>query len=614
MYNNKFIILYYVGCTCSGSCTCLQNPCTCQYGNCPFHSNGFVLPVHYESDGDYVEYDYPERYRRQSSHPFAGITEMVGDMTGQITGTVRNVAQSINNQRSAQRDGQVTQIPSLVGQITGQITDAIGNTRRVVNGQQSEQPSSLIGQAPIFASEQRPQTFTRATDSVGDITGHITGMVHHTTQQATQLMNRFAMNREKRSVNNIKERGSLNFLESVRQSRQVDNAMRAISQQFQQILPQGDSITSMLSRLGNGQSSDLRARAEEMFQDLREGRFPDITTQIREMGGRLAATRDQELPFQEESQRPALQTIIQQFMQRLNGPQQNSRKKRSVYAANEWYGRQIPVLQVNERPNETIENFKRMSESRVELHAPECFGHASDLPSKSNDHEEHKKCTKCGTHLTDESMCQSCGTHQSQYIEYINGEPVSYQPKTTEKRNSESTNPRYVFDRYGHRYLEHNGRLRLMAPESHHDEFVGSPPNYFGLRDILDQNRDVMHDLNRNGPRMIPRPSEYIQDTIRYIHELARRDTKRTDSENKKSGDTKKKLKSIYQILPVRYDGKNGEMVMKVYSAKDRDDQYRQNNHQTNVAEKSKPTVRKFRKNSKEYEILSFDNNYSKTT
>lgn len=561
---------------------------------------------------------------------------MVGKMSGQISGTVQNIANSIGNQRleqrpslfapasgflSEQRQGRVAQVTGLVGQMTEHITGAVQNTGSVMRSQQSEQQPGILAQAPTFGSDQSPQQFSRITSSVGDMTGHIAGMVRNTTQQAAQIMNQFTMRRDdstrqKRSVNNVNERDSLNFVESVRRGRQVDSTLRNMLQQMQQALPQGSDL---LSQMGIGQNSVMRSRAEGLMQDIRGGRLSDIGARLREMTQSLGSSRDQEVPFEETMQRigmsrdganSALRTQMEQWFQRFRsngGAQAESRKKRSVYTANEWYERQIPVLQVKERPNETIENFKRLSESRVELYAPECLRHSPELPSEPNDYEEPKKCNKCGTHLTEDSKCQSCGTHQSQYFEYVNGKPVSYHPKTTEKRSSESTNPRYVFDRYGHRYLEHNGNLRLMAPESHRDEFVGSTPNYFGLRDILDQNREVMHDLNRNGPRMIPRPSEYIQDTIHYIHELARRDTKRTDS-----GDTKKKVKSIYQILPVRYDGKNGEMVMKVYSANDREDEYRRNNQRTNVAEKSKPSVRKFRKNSKEYEILSFDNNYSK--
>lgn len=170
-YSNELIIID-VGCTCSGSCTCLQNPCTCQYGNCPFHTNGFVLPVQYESDGDYVEYDYPERYRRQISRPFAGIPDLVGGMTGQITGIVQNVGQAFNNQpgffasRSefspVQSEGRVSQTTDLVGGLTEHITDAIQNTGRVMSSRQQE---------------PRPQSFAGATDAVGGITRHITGMV-----------------------------------------------------------------------------------------------------------------------------------------------------------------------------------------------------------------------------------------------------------------------------------------------------------------------------------------------------------------------------------------------------------------------------------------------------
>lgn len=329
--------------------------------------------------------------------------------------------------------------------------------------------------------------------------------------------------------------------------------------------------------------------------------------------------------------------------------------------------KKIPVLRVKERPStcKTIENLKRLSESRVSLRAPESIQYLPELAStQSEDSEEWKHCHSCGSQLND-SVCRSCGAHQPQYVEYIEGRPVSFYPgamreERPEESSPEKRVPRYIYDRYGHRYLENNGNLRLIAPEYGQEAMVGEPQGFDTLKQIVEENKEVIEQLNRNGPnRMLPQPVDFAQDAIHFMHELARRDVENNRTEDKQTTESKKavdepkadkepkvnpksmgkhakdtrkqKPKSMYQILPMKYDGHDGKMVVKVYSAKDnswktdddalkRDDDTKKSEWQpelteqsqeqwshSDTADRSKPTVNKFNKNNKEYEILTFD-------
>lgn len=301
------------------------------------------------------------------------------------------------------------------------------------------------------------------------------------------------------------------------------------------------------------------------------------------------------------------------------------RERRS--ADDERNNKRIPTLRVKEKetPCQTIENLKRLSESRVELRAPESIQYVPELAAQS--------CSQCGYELTD-SVCKSCGAHQPQYVEYIEGEPVSFYPGAVQQQPREE--PRYIYDRYGHRYLENNGNLRLVVPDYRQEAIVGSQPDFAGLADILNQNSEIMRQLNpfSGTDRMLPQPVDLADGAIDLIRDLARRDVEvekpktnenddKKPSENlddkkaeperkthaKRSQKEERKPKSIYQVLPMKHDGQNGKVVVKVYSDRtsNNDANGMNENQRVKAAERSVPTVRKFTKNTKEYEVLTFD-------
>lgn len=129
--------------------------------------------------------------------------------------------------------------------------------------------------------------------------------------------------------------------------------------------------------------------------------------------------------------------------------------------------RKYPVLEVKENPisYETVKNPKEFSKTHVESQSPKSIHH---MPAVRTDIYETKKCLHChkyGSQLSD-SVCRSCGEKRPQYIEYIQGKAVAYYPGMKRKTSKKSsTQKRYIFDRYGHKYLESKGNLRLLKPQ-----------------------------------------------------------------------------------------------------------------------------------------------------
>lgn len=298
----------------------------------------------------------------------------------------------------------------------------------------------------------------------------------------------------------------------------------------------------------------------------------------------------------------------------------NMRSKRDVSDM------RMPMLRVKEfDASRDSERYSKYLTQRVELKTPE----KQEVQLKEM--EKAMRCHSCGSKLT-ESTCKRCGAYQPQYVEFVEGKQVSYYPgaaqemKNDEKKSMES--PRYVFDRYGHRYLENNGNLRLIAPQ-YQEAVVGDQPNFAGLANILSENREVIQQLNQDGERMIPQPVDAIAGFTKLIRQLARgrnADADRANRNEKRSThavekrpierkDEKTSPRSMYQVVPMQYDGQDGKLVVRVYAAPEeeakklaeRTEQNVQENGETVMNEKSQPNVTKYTQNNKEFEILTFD-------
>lgn len=187
-----------------------------------------------------------------------------------------------------------------------------------------------------------------------------------------------------------------------------------------------------------------------------------------------------------------------------------------------------------------------------------------------------KQCPTCGSlrHVQCNGRPQP---HQSQrplsaasrpiYVEYVQGEPVPYaaqsnahqlsaqepqQPQEATHHNQQ----RYVFDQMGHRYVEHNGKLRLVEPqpivinEAEHD--VGSaqyqPPTQYTdvLEDILDHNQAIIKGINLKDGHMVTDPVDLTVDTLNFLHEF----TDHQRSSNPQEAPATLPSPSAYQTRP----------------------------------------------------------------
>lgn len=255
----------------------------------------------------------------------------------------------------------------------------------------------------------------------------------------------------------------------------------------------------------------------------------------------------------------------------------------------------MPVLRVKEYnpSNEQTHYSKYMNRNmgRVALQTPE--HHAKDIKEM----EKCSHCHSCGTKLTT-SMCSHCGQYQPQYIQYIEGRQVPFYPGAVQENQEQTTlsgveETRFIFDRYGHKYLENNGKLRL----------VRNQPDYAGLASILNdkENEKVMKQINQNPGRLVEQPVDMVTDLSQLVRDLARYPRKAAASDATP--------RSMYQVVPMQYEGKDGKLVVKIYDSKNTETGVAttQTTQTTNEMEKAQPDVKKYVKNNKEYEILTFN-------
>lgn len=314
------------------------------------------------------------------------------------------------------------------------------------------------------------------------------------------------------------------------------------------------------------------------------------------------------------------------------------RSKRDVNDKEAWnreIGIRMPMLRVKEHDASSGSNrYTKYLNSRVELKTP-------DTQEKVlKEMEKATRCNSCGSKLTS-SKCSKCGAYQPQYVEYVEGKPVSFYPgaveekKMDDEKSDEVKMPRHIYDRYGHRYLENNGNLRLIAPQ-YQESVIGDQPDFAGLANILNDNREIMQEMNRNGDRMMPEPVKLVTDFTKLIRDMAQvrdaddsranhNEKRSTDAAEKRPMETKNekiKPRTMYQLLPMQYDNQDGKLVVRVYDdktktetnseeAKNKDEQKTKQNVDTTASIRSQPIARKFTNNENVYEVLSFDDKTS---
>lgn len=255
----------------------------------------------------------------------------------------------------------------------------------------------------------------------------------------------------------------------------------------------------------------------------------------------------------------------------------------------------MPVLRVKEY-NPLVDQtryskYMNRNMGRIELQTPE--HHEKEMKEM----EKASRCHSCGTKLMT-SVCSHCGTYQPQYIEYIEGKQVPFYPGAVQESQQQvngADTTRFIFDRYGHKYLENNGKLRL----------VRNQPDYAGLAQILNENGKVMKQINPTPGRLTAEPVDVVSDFSQLVRDLARAP---------RNADSETTPRSMYQVVPMQYEGTDGKLVVKIYDNqnKEMDVATTQTTADTttedrsNGMEKTPPTVKKFVKNNKEFEVLTF--------
>lgn len=245
----------------------------------------------------------------------------------------------------------------------------------------------------------------------------------------------------------------------------------------------------------------------------------------------------------------------------------------------------------------TVESMKKSATLRQ---MPEVLQYLPEVQQEPDLTRMRKHCAECEMRRNSDP-CRICGSSssyhpgQSQYFEYVQGQPISYIPglqnQQPQQFEQESAQPqaRYVYDRHGHKYLESNGNLRLIAPTYHMqqqttpDVLVGQT-NIDAFSNILAHNQDFMGQTNHNRPgRLLEEPVKIVRDGIHFLRDIMQNANPiRSDTDGDTGSDedlgtphteyrSKKHVsqgKSMYQIVPIKHGDRDGSLVVKIHPIK----------------------------------------------
>lgn len=271
---------------------------------------------------------------------------------------------------------------------------------------------------------------------------------------------------------------------------------------------------------------------------------------------------------------------------------------------------------------------------------------------QSNSDRIRKHCDRCGE-LAQKFPCPSCGgmsleRSQPQYFEMRQGNLIPYIPGNVVQTLDHSFQPRYVFDRFGHRYLENNGKLKLVGPKQIDDDVtVGSyykdPDVYSELKDILHRNSETIHSTNYKvgGDHLVqPMNLAHATDAIRFIQELTQKHNNQYNEDYYSNGESYEvgssrnyPAKRSFKIIPLVEDEDDGSVLVKIaptggsqtklknekLKSKDYSKLYGVDSVQSKPSfeknvisgEKTKANFEKFVRDGKKYQILALSENGS---
>lgn len=235
--------------------------------------------------------------------------------------------------------------------------------------------------------------------------------------------------------------------------------------------------------------------------------------------------------------------------------------------------------------------------------------YAADDIAKNSDifmedvHERRRKHISSGSTAQPNAPHQLPQTGQSQYYELVDGKSVSYVPDGRSLEEDVAYGaPRYVFDRFGHRYSEQNGKLKLIGPNrfensdapppllgsGYHGPSPIEPYNFNVLENILNNNQEVIDSTNSDDPNhMIEHPIDLTLDTLEFIKELSNKNSGKkyanSNMDYSTSYDESRDFKNYYEsvgesqhpigksrpqrsfdIIPLVKDKQDGSVLVKI--------------------------------------------------
>lgn len=285
----------------------------------------------------------------------------------------------------------------------------------------------------------------------------------------------------------------------------------------------------------------------------------------------------------------------------------------------------MPTLKVVDNPQPccpVIQDLKQNSEFSSRIAHPDVLQYMPEVGVNANDAANQNCCPQCGNQLS-ESMCKTCLTcmqepAQPQYFRYVDGAPVSFVPGNAQSPSKRSPQADfYVYDRFGHKYEENNGNLRLITPEYYADPETAQP-NIEVFADIIHANAEVMHDVNPFPDGKMSGPlSDFASDALDFVHDLSRREAKHQQEYATELKTEPPKVPentmSHYQIIPIRHESRNGSLIAKLQSKGDRNKNELRESIKKPVSTDKKDasgksfTLQKINQNNNDFEILTID-------
>lgn len=313
-----------------------------------------------------------------------------------------------------------------------------------------------------------------------------------------------------------------------------------------------DNAEVLQFTVNNAQTRNKRSPIDNSLGNLKSKRqinLSDLSDRLNEKILELHSKKDELINKikQKRSQRPKFDfsswtdradKARQEFISNVNANFQGLNRSKRDADEVEVNGANVPAEPQVSKEAFYCPSCESLKHDEKMRRMPEVLQYLPEVEQQPDKKRTRKHCEGCGSAIRDSMGCFCKGGDnyhptQPQYYEYIEGQPVSYIPgahhRQQQAHQQEQQGPgaqaRYVFDRYGHKYLENNGNLRLVIPAHQfgpqQPEPIVGQPNLAALDRILANNREFISQVNNHPPgRMLDEPVDTARDGIHFINEI----------------------------------------------------------------------------------------------